>query len=93
MVSYRLQEGKIYKSYKKLTTPTIQPMRNHHHPELFLFFNILPFKTIPPKTKQNKTIPPNFLLLHKIMFLSFVGLEYGFATAYFSQISIFAIPK
>ena len=53
-------------SYKKLTTPEIQPMRNHNHPELSLFSNGLLFRMTPP----------NFLLfLYKVMVL---GLAYGF---------------
>ena len=73
-VNYRPQERKhqlqaptgktVHRiSYKKLTTPGTQPMRNHHHPELSLFSNEFSLKTIFL----------NFLIfLYKIMFLSFV---------------------
>ena len=47
-------------SFKKLTTPATQPMRNHHQYELLLLSNRFLFQT-----------PPNLLLLHNIMF-SFV---------------------
>ena len=50
-------------SYKKLTTPAAQPMRNHYHPELSHFLSALSFKTTPPDF---------FLFLYKIMFISFV---------------------
>lgn len=53
-------------SYKKLTTPTTQPVRNHYGPELLLFTNRLLFKITPA----------NFLL-HKIKFF-FVRPADGF---------------
>jgi len=68
-------------SYKKSTNSATQAMKNH--PTLLLFSNGLLFKTTPP----------NFLFLHKIMFLSFVRFAYGFAILCYSQINLFLLVK
>lgn len=69
---------------KKWILPATQPMRNCHHSELLLFSIGL----------LSKTTPLNFLiLLHKITFLSFVGLAYGFIIACLSWTAILLLPN
>lgn len=74
----------------KLTTPVIHQeklpsttQRNCHHPELLPFSNGL----------LSKTIPPNFLLVHKIMlFFCLLGVPRVLLSSQ-SQIAIFYIPN
>lgn len=54
-------------SYKISTTPATQPIWNLHMLKLLIFSSEHLFKT-----------SHNFLFLHKIAFLSFVGLAYAF---------------
>lgn len=58
--------------YKKSTTPTTQPMKDHHNPELLFFSNGPSFKITPHNV---------LLLPPKITFFPVCCTCYGFAVA------------
>ena len=75
-INHRPQQGKLCVSYRKLTTPVTQSVRNRHHPKHSFFSNRLLFKTIP------------FNLPFSTFLFIVLDLPTAFAIACFSQIAV-----